>query len=39
VIYTFRLVSKDDLAWNELLDQLRQIHSIFEFSWREAEVP
>ena len=39
VTYTFRLVSKDDLAWNDLLDSLRQIHSIFEFSWREAEVP
>ncbi|MCF8029717.1 MAG: MgtC/SapB family protein [Desulfohalobiaceae bacterium] len=39
VTYTFRMVSKDDLAWNELLDSLREIHSILEFSWREAEVP
>ncbi|MEF8823927.1 MAG: MgtC/SapB family protein [Desulfohalobiaceae bacterium] len=39
VTYTFRLLSKDDLAWNDLLDSLRQIHSIFEFSWRQAEVP
>jgi len=39
VTYTFRLVSKDDLAWNDLLNSLRQIHSIFEFTWKEAEVP
>lgn len=39
VTYTFRLLSKDDLAWTELLDSLREIRSIFEFSWRQAEVP
>lgn len=39
VTYTFRLTSKDYLDWNEMLDSLRYIPSIKEFTWKEGEVP
>ena len=37
--YTFRLMSKDYLNWSQMLDELRYIPSIKEFTWKEAEVP
>jgi hypothetical protein len=39
VIYTFRLVSKDNLSWGEIVSSLLKIKSILEIHWEEADVP
>jgi len=37
--YTFRLISKNDLKWETIINSLLQIESILELSWTEADVP
>jgi putative Mg2+ transporter-C (MgtC) family protein len=39
VTYIFRLMSKDDTNWGEVVSQLLTIDSILEIAWEEAEVP
>ena len=39
VTYIFRLMSKDDANWGEIVAKLLTINSILEIAWEQAEVP
>jgi len=39
VTYVFRLLGKQDTAWEEIVAQLIKVESLLEVSWKSAEVP
>jgi putative Mg2+ transporter-C (MgtC) family protein len=39
VTYRMRLLSKDDIAWGDLLKTISQTSGLLEINWTEAEVP
>lgn len=39
VTYTFRLLIKDNLKWNEIIRSILNLESLLEISWQAADVP